>query len=646
MNMHTRRALFHRQSRQRPIHWSVFNPPILPFIRRVAVAAGLAYCLLYYGQCASAEPTLPQSVLILNQSSSLPQWPTAIINGIVSSMTTNSTQPMSYYIEHLDLHRFSGPQYERLLADYFTKKYRTQPVNIIIPIGPGAFDFVTKLRASLWPNVPIAFTAVPPNIVAANLPPGVTGTIVDLNLAALIKVARMIVPNVRQFAIVGDRFEDQLYYRHSNDEFVPFSQQFGLIDLTGLAMSDVQQRVAKLPNDSVIFYIGVHPRRDAPFTSPAEALSLIAAVANRPIFVNMEPWLGSGAIGGYFLSPDQIGRNTGRLALRVLNGEIASAIPITTAVALKPIFDWRQLKRWNISETRLPAESEIRYRELNAWEQNRLTILAVGATMIVQAALIWWLLYEQRRRSRAELMARTTMSELTQMNRIAIAGELSASIAHEVKQPLTGILTNANAALRWLGLPAPEVGRARDSLTQILSACQHASGIIGGVQSLFRREPIAIVSVDINKLVRIVLGLLRTDLAKHDIIVHVTLYDRLPLVRGDRVQLQQVILNLVMNGIESMHQAPRRILHVKTELGRPGAVLVTIDDTGSGVDPSDINRIFKALFTTKAGGMGMGLAICQSIIERHNGRIWVTAGPMGGSAFHFELPTNGSNTLG
>ena len=645
MNMHTRRTLFRRQNRQCPIHWSLFYSPILTSVRHIAFAVACTCCLLRYGQCASAEPALPQSVLILNQSTSLPQWPTAIIDGIISSMTAKSTQPLSFYVEHLDLHRFSGPQYERLLSDYFTQKYRTQPIDIIIPVGPGALDFVIKLHASLWPNVPIAFTAAPPDILTTNLPPGVTGTIIDLNLVDMIKVARMIAPNVRQVAIVGDRFEDQLYYRHLNDEFAPLSQQFGLIDLTGLAMSELQQRVAELPDDSIIFYIGVYDNRNAPFTSAGEALSAIAAAANRPILVNVEPWLGSGAIGGYFLSPDEIGRDTGRLALRLLNGEGASAIPITTAVASKPIFDWRQLKRWNISETRLPPDSEMRFRELSAWEQNRLTILAVAATMIVQAALIWWLLYEQRRRSRAELMARTTMAELTQMNRIAIAGELSASIAHEVKQPLTGILTNANAALRWLGQPAPEVSRARASLTQILSACQHASNIIAGVQSLFRREPAAIVSVGINTLVRIVLGLLRTDLAKHDIIVHVTLYDRLPLVRGDRVQLQQVILNLVMNAIESMHQAPRRILHVKTELARPGAVLVTIDDTGSGVEPTDINRIFKALVTTKAGGMGMGLAICQSIIERHNGRIWVTTGAMGGSAFRFELPTNGSRTF-
>jgi len=207
---------------------------ILTHIWFVACVCGFVYCLLHYSERALAQPTLLQSVLIINQSTSISQWPTAIINGIISSMTTDSSQKLSYYIENMDLYQFYDHRYEEIFRNYLIEKYRTRQINIIIPIRPGAFNFIINQRTSLWPTVPVAFTALPPGTSTTNLPPGITGFIVDLNLTDMINVARMIVPNVRQFAIVGDRFKDQLYYRHFKDEFGPFSQTFGLIDLTGL----------------------------------------------------------------------------------------------------------------------------------------------------------------------------------------------------------------------------------------------------------------------------------------------------------------------------------------------------------------------------------------------------------------------------
>ena len=225
------------------------------------------------------------------------------------------------------------------------------------------------------------------------------------------------------------------------------------------------------------------------------------------------------------------------------------------------------------------------------------------------------------------------------MNRVATAGELSASIAHEVAQPLTGIATRAIAARRWLTRETPDVDKARAALDQIEAASHRASEIVQSVRSMFRKDTQDKAPVDINKLIWTVLGLVYIDLRKHQIDLESRLGDQIPPVLGNQVQLQQVILNLIMNAVDSMRSVQPRVLSITSRLNGPDRVQVSIEDTGVGIEPANLGQVFKPLFTTKERGMGMGLSICHSIIDGHDGRIWVTASSKGGTIFHFELPT-------
>ncbi|MGA7016659.1 MAG: ATP-binding protein, partial [Pseudolabrys sp.] len=254
----------------------------------------------------------------------------------------------------------------------------------------------------------------------------------------------------------------------------------------------------------------------------------------------------------------------------------------------------------------------------------------------IQTALILWLVYEHWRRQRAEILARNTMSELTHVNRVATVGELSASIAHEVNQPLAAMLANAEAALRWLDRANLE--EVREGLKGIVSDGFRASDIITNLRAMFKHDVHEKTHVDINKLVSSVLALVVIDLQKHEIELQTQLDEQIPQVLSNQVQLQQVILNLVMNAIEAMSSSQTRVLRIKTELSQSNKVHVSIEDTGTGIKPSDVARVFQPMFTTKARCMGMGLSICQSIIENHDGRIWVSPRANGGSIFQFELP--------
>ena len=231
------------------------------------------------------------------------------------------------------------------------------------------------------------------------------------------------------------------------------------------------------------------------------------------------------------------------------------------------------------------------------------------------------------------------MSELTQVSRVATAGALSATIAHEINQPLTGMVTGVNAALRWLSRENPDIDRARNALDLAATAGHRAGDIIVNVRAMFKSDTQEKIPTDVNKLIRTVSALVYTDLRKHGIEYQESLGEQPPRVMGNEVQLQQVILNLMMNAIEAMKSADHRVLSIKSESAEHDSVRVSIEDTGSGIDPSNRDRIFKPLFTTKANGMGMGLAVCRSIIESHNGKIWASAGASRGAIFQFELPT-------
>jgi PAS domain S-box-containing protein len=245
-------------------------------------------------------------------------------------------------------------------------------------------------------------------------------------------------------------------------------------------------------------------------------------------------------------------------------------------------------------------------------------------------------------RKRAEETLRQSQAELARVARVTTIGELGASIAHEINQPLAAIAASGNACQRWLE-NGQNLARAKESLNRIISDANRASDVIKRIRALTNRKPPEHLELGINEVVNEVLTFARNELQAKGILIRRELRSDLPSVMGDRVQLQQVILNLVMNGIDAMADVTdrRRILSVKSQLDERGSVLVTVQDSGAGLDPQHAELVFSAFFTTKPDGMGMGLAISTSIVEAHGGRLWVSAGEHPGTAFHFTLPAAG-----
>jgi PAS domain S-box-containing protein len=236
--------------------------------------------------------------------------------------------------------------------------------------------------------------------------------------------------------------------------------------------------------------------------------------------------------------------------------------------------------------------------------------------------------------------------ELVHANRVATIGHLSASIAHEVNQPIGATINNASAALHWLSKEPADLEKARQALQRIFANGNRVSEVVGRMRALFKKAPIRTEDVDINGAILEVIALTRGEVVKNSISVQSHLVDGLPLIQGDRVQLQQVIMNLIVNAVEALSSVSEgsRDLVITTGKGEPDGVLVVVRDSGPGLSSPGPERIFDAFNTTKPGGLGMGLSICRTIIEAHGGRLWATAAQPQGAIFQFTLPVQSSQS--
>jgi C4-dicarboxylate-specific signal transduction histidine kinase len=241
---------------------------------------------------------------------------------------------------------------------------------------------------------------------------------------------------------------------------------------------------------------------------------------------------------------------------------------------------------------------------------------------------------------RAEDALREARTELAHVTRVLAMGELVASIAHEVNQPLSGVVINGNSCLRWLAGDPPNLAEVRETVQRIIRDGKRAGEVIARIRALTKKTVLEKEPLEMNEVIQEVVALLQSELRRNRVALRTELTTDLPPVLGDRVQLQQVVLNLVMNGIDAMSTVGdrRRALTIRTQIVEADQIGVTVQDSGTGLDPQNLERVFDAFYTTKPEGMGMGLSISRSIVSNHGGRLWATANDLPGASFQFTIP--------
>ena len=301
--------------------------------------------------------------------------------------------------------------------------------------------------------------------------------------------------------------------------------------------------------------------------------------------------------------------------------------------------------RWRHSvETGAPYDIEHRIRRsdgLYRWFHVRALPLRDQSGGILR----WYvLLVDSEDRRRAEVELRSTQAELAHMTRVMTMGELTASLAHELNQPLAAVIASGDSCTAWLTNDPPQVDKARASVDRVIQAATQASAVIHRIRTMFRKAPVVRTLLNINEVIEEAVFLIQTEVSSKRISLRTELADRLPLVSADRVQMAQVILNLAMNAIEALSEIEdkTRRLSIRTLLSEGEEIHVSVADSGPGLNPNILVRLFDPFFTTKVDGMGMGLSISKSIIEAHSGRLWAEPNEPAGAVFHFALPATTS----
>ena len=599
--------------------------------------------LLFVPAVALAQETEgPKTVLVLFEETRALAAVAETDDAIRATLQAGSTGPIRLYTEYLGLSWFPEEARELALRDLLQKTYAARRPDVVVVWGSGGLDFVLRHRAAMFEGVPIVFCSVDPALLPQlDADSAVTGVARRIDWTGSLDLIRRLHPGTREIAIVtGSGPLDVRWEAEARRALTGYP-----VTVTYLArqpMPELLKAVETMsPGTAILYGAVLRDGAGRPYL-PHEVLELLVKASPVPIYTVTPAMLGRGAVGGRVLDFAAQGVTAAQLALRVLRGERLG--PADIVVADNPnLFDWHQLRRWGIDESRLPAGSVVRFREESVWDLYKGHIIAAIVVIATQSALIAMLLVQRARRQRAEDELRARREELAHAQRVATLGELSASLAHEITQPLTAIAANAQAARRMLATPAAD-DELKETLGDIARDAERAGSIVRRVRAMVRKQPGEHQPVDINATITGVTAILRRDILQARISLQLRLDESLPRVLGDPVQLQQVVLNLLVNACQAMADvvdAPR-VLRVETAEPTPGSVEITVADTGTGVAGPELERMFEPFVSSKADGLGMGLSINRSIVEAHGGCIVATRNRDRGLTLRVTLPTAGS----
>ena len=540
------------------------------------------------------------------------------------------------HVESMDLGRRGLGDQPKTLSRYIADKYADRRIDVIVTVGEGALPFARELSANLGGLPVVACVATGAEALAAD--DNVTGIDATMAYRETIVLAQALLPATRRVYVVdatpANTGDVEAEVRRQTRDLA-----LELVYLRDLALGDVVSRLVAAPPDSVVLFVRQRVLSETQDIDGLEALARVVAASPLPVFSINESHLGRGVVGGVVWRFEDLARQSAAMTLRLASGVGIERIP-PQPVPRRTDVDWTQLQRWNVPEERLPRGTTVSNRPQSPFEQYG-TQLAIGATVTMGLLiLVVGMRVERAWRRRAERDAQDLRNDLAHLGRVSAMGELSAALAHELSQPLTSILSNAQAAVRLLARGDATNRELSEILSDIVADDKRAGDVIARVRELVRKRTGGRARVDVNEVVRGVVKLVRSDSTIRDVSITVVIGPEPLELDGDLVQLQQVVLNLLLNAIEaaaSGKPTPRET-GVDTTQSDDDTVHVVVRDNGPGLPPGAEAQVFAPFYTTKESGMGMGLAIVSSIVDAHGGRVWAANGGAGGAEFHVALP--------
>jgi signal transduction histidine kinase len=547
------------------------------------------------------------------------------------------------YAEFLDVPRFEGESYVRTVADFLRDKYSMHPPDVIVVGGDSALAFLLSHRALIFPDTPVVHSGITTTFLQSHppLPDDVVGTPVEYDTVRTIDLAFQLRPSATRLVFVtGTDSWSRMWEARLRSDLPRFPSQAKTEFVSGLSTDAVRKRLAELGNDTVVYTPGYFEDGDGKVSTPVESVKLMAAASAAPIYGPLNPFVGAGAVGGYVTSFEAMGQQAGRAVKALLEGASPASLRSSEFMPVTLTVDWRELRRWGLVGKVIPSDAVVLFREPTLVEAHPTAVSIAAMVFLTQAALIVGLLFERRRRRTAEAQAQARLSEMAHMNRRVAMGGLAASIAHELNQPLGAIYNNAGAARMLIKADPPKLEEITEILEDIQLDDKRASDVISRIRKMLSKANIEMGDLDLNEAIGEAMKMLAADAAARGMSLKTELAPGLPKVHADRVQIQQVILNLAINAMEAMHDQPEatRVLVVRSARADDKSAEVSVADSGVGIPTEILSRIFNPFVTSKPSGMGLGLSISRTIVEAHGGRIRAENLPAGGAAFHFTVP--------
>jgi signal transduction histidine kinase len=553
-----------------------------------------------------------------------------------------SGKPVQVRAEFLDYPEFGGDDYVQTVATYLREKYKTIVPDVIVVGGNGALDFILKNRARLFPDVPVVHMGIEKDFVGGvTLPAGVYGVPVEYDAVGTIAQALKWHPQASRLVVVtGLLAEEKLWLDGFKKDIEQFHDRLKSVEyLTGLATDELRRRVGMLDHDTIIFTTGYYKDGTGRSFTPRQAASEIANAASVPVYGPYNTFVGVGVVGGKVPTFLSMGKTAGSIVNHILAGRPVEELKLPQVMPTQLSVDWRQIERWGIDPKAVPADALVQFRAPGFWDQYRTPALIMLGIVLLQSALVGGLLIERRRRLEAENAADKHRFELAHASRLAVAGELTASIAHEINQPLGAIQSNVTAATLLL-----EQGKTLEEIRPILEDIRRdnvrASEVIRQLRKLLEKHEVERKVIDLNDSLSDAQTVLRAEAQRRRVELRIRINDPKVEILGDRIQIQQILINLVLNAMDAVSgEADGRRIVTVTAAHRGEVASVEVKDTGHGIETEDQDRLFESFFSTKPSGIGLGLSIVRTLVEAHLGKVWAENQASGGAVFRVTFPS-------
>ncbi len=594
-------------------------------------------------------------VVILNATD--PYLPAflALDSALREAIRAGSGVPTELHAETLDMHRFPQKLLDQDVVTLLRKKYHDLKVDVVVADAQIALDFAERHRDAIWPGATIVFNSVPTaSVDQRSLEERTIGVPVRLEFGQTLDLALQLRPKTRRIAVVSGTAEpDRALLSLAKVSLERYAGRLDVQYVVGLTVAETVAAVKALPSDAVVLYLTVFRDGAGAPQVPRDVLTRLAADSRAPVFGIFETYLGYGIAAGSITGYGVQGRRAGELVARVLNGADPSAIGVEEPAAPGCIADWHRLRHWDIDEALLPAECEIRFREITAWDRYRWQILGALAVILAQASLIVALMFNRRRlretqvtlagensrRTQAEALAAQLRGRLARFSKERSLGTMTTTLSHEINQPLIAIQNYAQAAKRRIQNAFDDKPKLVELIEKIEGQAARTGDIIRRLRSLIGTSDVQLLPVSVCPVLEQVIRMMELEADNCGCRIACKPAGNLPAVLADALQVQLVLVNLLQNAMQLVCSTDRYDKRVSVDACpiSDREVQISVTDWGPGIPPDQVADIFEPLYSGTSGGMGMGLAVSRAIIETHGGRIWYEPNPEGGAIFRFTL---------